>query len=274
MVGDDSGDLNAGDDVGVADLNHAHRDVSVVDQQAVAGCTVAGQALERRSHQFLGAGNVADCDREGIPRLEFLGPVLEGLQPNLGSLKVNEDCNGAARCRGRLPNSRDDSLMLLGFSVRPVDARNIHSGINERLELLGGIGGRSNGADNFSSTHSIDSSAQTSNARGGAPTGRRDDSHEPSDSGTFDFHEWPTCARLLAVLLLPGTVRGGLSLLVHAVLLAVFVLLIPLPRGCLDATRPTQAPGNNEEHSPDSEDEERGPHVQAQAAKRVGIVNA
>ena len=65
VVRDHAGNLDAGNDVGIGDLDDADRDVTVVDQQAVAGSAVTGQALERRTDEFLGAGNVAGRDGEG-----------------------------------------------------------------------------------------------------------------------------------------------------------------------------------------------------------------
>ena len=62
VIGDNTRDLDEGHDIGLVHLKDADRDVAVVDQQAVAGGAVTGQALESRTDEFLGAGNVAGGD--------------------------------------------------------------------------------------------------------------------------------------------------------------------------------------------------------------------
>ncbi len=79
MVRDHTGNLDAGHDISIRHLDHADRDVAVVDQQAVTGSTVAGQPLEGRADEFLGAGNVAGGNGEGVTDLELLRAVLERL---------------------------------------------------------------------------------------------------------------------------------------------------------------------------------------------------
>ena len=153
VIGDNTGDLDEGHDIGLVHLKDADRDVAVVDQQAVTGSAVTGQALESRTDEFLGAGNVAGRDGEGVTDLQFLGTVLERLQANLGALEVDENRDRAAgRCR-RLPHALNHGLVLLSLSMRPVDTRDIHAGVHQCLELLRGFSGRSNSADNLSSTH-------------------------------------------------------------------------------------------------------------------------
>ena len=153
VVRNHAGNLDAGNDVGLGDLDDADRDITVVDQQAVTGSAVTGQALESRTDEFLGAGNVAGGNGEGVTDLEFLRAILERLQANLGPLEVDENRDRAAGRRGRLPHARNDGLVLLSLSMRPVDTRDIHAGVHQCLELLRGFSGRSNSADNLSSTH-------------------------------------------------------------------------------------------------------------------------
>ncbi|EJF44584.1 hypothetical protein HMPREF1317_1229 [Schaalia georgiae F0490] len=46
--------------------------------------------------------------------------------------------------------------MLLGISMGPVDTRNVHSGVNQCLDLLRRVGRGTNSADNLSSAHMDD----------------------------------------------------------------------------------------------------------------------
>ena len=94
VVGNYAGDLNLGDDVGIGDLDNADCDVSVVNQQAIAGSTVTRQTFEGRTNEFLSSRHVAGCDGERVTNSEDLGPFFERLQANLRALQVNEDCNG------------------------------------------------------------------------------------------------------------------------------------------------------------------------------------
>ena len=64
VVGHVAGHLDTGDDVGIDDDGNAHRDVAVVDEQAVAGAAVARQALEGRGAALDRAKHVLDRDRE------------------------------------------------------------------------------------------------------------------------------------------------------------------------------------------------------------------
>ena len=153
MVRDHTGNLNTGDDVSIRHLDDADRDVAVVDQQAVTGSAVAGQPLEGRPDEFLRAGNITGGDGERVTNLEFLGAILEGFQADLGTLEVNQDGDRATGGRRRLPHALNDGLVFLSLSMRPVDTRDIHAGVHQRLELLRRISSRSNSADNLSSTH-------------------------------------------------------------------------------------------------------------------------
>ena len=171
VVRNHAGNLDAGNDVGIGDLDDADRDVTVVDQQAVAGSAVAGQALESRTDEFLSAGNVAGRDGEGVTDLQFLGAVLEGLQTDLGALEVDEYRDRAAGRRRRLSHARNDGLVFLSLSMRPVDTRDIHAGVHQCLELLRGFSGRSNSADNLSSTHRYEFTVQSQLKRGGCAPG-------------------------------------------------------------------------------------------------------
>ena len=47
VVGHVTGHFNLGDHVGVSDGHHAHGDIAVVNEKAITGAAVPGQALER-----------------------------------------------------------------------------------------------------------------------------------------------------------------------------------------------------------------------------------
>ena len=166
-----AGNLDAGNDVGLGDLDDADRDVTVVDQQAVARSAVTGQALKSRTDEFLGAGNVAGRDGEGVTDLQFLGAILERLKTDLGALEVDENRDRSAGRRRRLPHARNDGRVFLSLSMRPVDTRDIHAGVHQCLELLRGFSGRSNSADNLSSTHRYEFTVQSRLKRGGCTPG-------------------------------------------------------------------------------------------------------
>ncbi|EDN80910.1 hypothetical protein ACTODO_01367 [Schaalia dentiphila ATCC 17982] len=55
--------------------------------------------------------------------------------------------------------------------MRPVDTRDIHAGVHQCLELLRGFSGRSNSADNLSSTHRYEFTVQSRLKRGGCTPG-------------------------------------------------------------------------------------------------------
>ena len=194
MIRHHAGHLDACHDVGIGNLEDTDRDVAVVNQQAVSGGTVAGQTLEGGTNEFLRAGNVAGRDGEGITDVQLLGAVLEGFQTDLRALEINENRNRAAGRRRRLSHTRNDGRMFLSLSMRPVDTRDIHAGVHQRLELLRRFSGRSNSADNLSSTHGCKFTAQSRGNHEGPTRTERDHSHELGDHGTSTPIVCPTVA--------------------------------------------------------------------------------
>ena len=131
---------------------------------------------------------------EGVTDLEFLRAILERLQADLGALEVNEYRDRAAGRRRRLSHARNDGLVFLSLSMRPVDTRDIHAGVHQRLELLRRFSGRSNSADNLSSTHGCKFTAQSRGNHEGPTRTERDHSHELGDHGTSTPIACPTVA--------------------------------------------------------------------------------
>ena len=62
----------------------------------------------------------------------------ETLEANLRTLEVNEDGDGAAGDLCRVPNELNNSCVLFGLTVAAVNTRDIHAGVNQLLDLLGG----------------------------------------------------------------------------------------------------------------------------------------
>ena len=112
------------------------------------------------------------------PMCSSWGAVLEGFQTDLRALEINENRNRAAGRRRRLSHTRNDGRMFLSLSMRRLIRANIHAGVHQRLELLRRFSGRSNSADNLSSTHGCKFTAQSRGNHEGPTRTERDHSHE------------------------------------------------------------------------------------------------
>ena len=154
VVGDVAGHLDLGDDVRVRNGHDTHRNIAVVDEEAVPGTAVSRQSLESRRDALDGAQDVVRGDGELITLVEHdLLVVHKGAQADLGALQVDEDRHGIPRGCGGVPHASNDVLLVLSASMGPVDAGDIHAGVHQRLHILRRIGGRPQGAYDLCSAH-------------------------------------------------------------------------------------------------------------------------
>ena len=94
-----------------------------------------------------------DGDGELVAAFKEYGPFAEAAEPDLRALKVGEDADAAAGLLGGLADAVVALLVLGVGAVAQVEAGHVHSGLDERLDLLVRVGGGAQGADDFCSAH-------------------------------------------------------------------------------------------------------------------------
>src|SRR5690606_30217831 len=181
VVRDRSRHLHAGDDPGAVDLEDTHGDLAVVDEDPVARLAVSGKPLIAGGDQLLGAGHVLSGDGEDVPFGELLGAAREVAETDLRALEVHQHRDGTAGRLGGVAHVAVDHLVLLGGAVRAVDPSDVHTGVDEFLDLLGRRRGRADRADGLRSTHGTNPMG----SRPARPTALRpsDTSAPPARSG-------------------------------------------------------------------------------------------
>ena len=142
------------DDIGaVLDLEHLKRDQAVVDQDAGADRNVVRQALIGDGDDALIALDVAGGQGEELTVLNLDLTVFIGLGADLGTLGVQHDTDRHADLGTARLDHIHTCLMLLVRAVAEVHTGDVHTLTDHVLEHLFVVGGRTERANNLSSTH-------------------------------------------------------------------------------------------------------------------------
>src|SRR5690606_24670876 len=146
-------DLDAGDDARAVDLEDPHGDATVVDEDAVTGLAVARKAGVRRRGDLRSAGDVLGGDGEGLALVQLDLALDEPPEADLRALEVDEDGDGPAGGLGCGAHPVVHLRVLGGLAMAAVDPRHVHPRIDEGLDLVRGLGRRTDGAHDLRSTH-------------------------------------------------------------------------------------------------------------------------
>jgi len=153
VVGDGACHLDPGHDPRPVHLDHANTHAAVVDQDGVAGLAVTRETLVGGRAEFLGSGDVFGGDREDVALSEVVLALHEAAEPDLGTLQVHEHRDVAAGSLRGGPHALVDGLVDRVLAVAPVEARDVHPGVDQGLDHLGGLGRGSHGAYDLRSAH-------------------------------------------------------------------------------------------------------------------------
>ena len=141
------GDVPAGD--AAVDVIDDEADLAVVDEQAVARAGVGGEFGVGGGDPVMGSLAVRHGDAHGLA----VGPHRLGLgepaEPDLGSLQICENADGAAGGVGRRPHSPVGRFMIGVLAVAEVQSRHVHPGLDQGCDHLIRAGRRAEGADDL-----------------------------------------------------------------------------------------------------------------------------
>ena len=143
--------------ISVGHVGDLEADLAVVDEDPQAGSNVTGQAGIRRADLLDVARNLTVGDGEGRALLQEHGTISESSGADLGALQVHEDAHGTLLGVAGRPHIAVDLLVHGVFTVAEVESGHVHPGADELSNVLGGRGGRAEGADDLGAAHGLNS---------------------------------------------------------------------------------------------------------------------
>jgi hypothetical protein len=154
------GDLAAFDGHAL-DPRAVHRDhfeghPAVVDQDAVARGAVPRQPLVRGGADLPGARHVFSGDGEPVAARQHVRAVREAAQADLRALQVHQDAHGPPGVVGGLAQVEIPGLVFGVRTVGQVQPADVEPCGDQCRELLGCLGRRAEGTDDFRATHESD----------------------------------------------------------------------------------------------------------------------
>jgi hypothetical protein len=144
-------DDDAGVDLGANHIEDGERHEAVIEQQHVARDHILGQVVVADAHAGLvaGRGIRAAIEHEAVARQQVDRAVSELLDTDLRALQVGQDANFAAHCIGGGAHGVGAGAVVIGGTVRQVQANDIHALLQDLLEHARRIGGRAEGGDDL-----------------------------------------------------------------------------------------------------------------------------
>ena len=132
----------------------SRHDLAVVDEDAFAGADVGGEAgVGRAAGLAVAFHALFDGDGEGVAAFKEYGAFGEVAEADLRALKVGEDADAAAGLVGGLADVLVALLVFGVAAVAEVEAGDVHSGVDQCLDLVVRVGGGAQGADDLCSAH-------------------------------------------------------------------------------------------------------------------------
>ncbi|GAA3306517.1 hypothetical protein GCM10020295_62960 [Streptomyces cinereospinus] len=118
------------------------------------GGDVAGEAPVRGAARVpVALGALLHGDGEGVAAFKEYRAFGETAEPDLRALKVGEQADAAARLVGGLANALV-ALLVLGVSaVAEIEPGDVHSGVDQCLDLVVRVGGGTQGTNDLCSAH-------------------------------------------------------------------------------------------------------------------------
>jgi hypothetical protein len=153
MVGDQAAFDDHAVDTGSFDIGHLQRHSAVVDQDPFAAADIGGKTLVRGTAHGAVALDVVRGDHERVTAFKEDGALREGVEADLGALQVDEDADAASGLVGGLADAAVALLVLRVGAMAEIESGHIHAGLDQCLDLVVGVGGGSEGTDDFCSAH-------------------------------------------------------------------------------------------------------------------------
>lgn len=123
-------------DAGAVDVGDFEGDAAVVDEDAFAGGDVGVEAFVGGAAGVAVAFGGFDGDGEGVAAFKEYGAFAEAAEADLRALKVGEDADAASGFVGGFAHVAV-ALFVFGVgAVAEVEAGDVHSGVDECLDLL------------------------------------------------------------------------------------------------------------------------------------------
>ena len=129
------------------------RHAAVVDEDALSRRDVRGQPVVGGAAAGTVALHVLDGDGEFVAAFKQYRSLAERAETNLRTLKISEDADAAARFLRSLAHVVVTLLVLGVRAVAHVQAGHVHTGVDERFDLLVRVGGGAQGADDLCAAH-------------------------------------------------------------------------------------------------------------------------
>lgn len=154
MVGDQAAFDDDAVDAGALDVGDLEGDPAVVDEDALAARDVGGEALVGGAADLAVALDaVLDGDGELVAAFKEYRTFGEAVEPDLRALEVDEDADAAAGLVGGLADAAVAFFVLQLGAVAEVESGDVHTGVDQGLDLVVRVGGGPEGADDFCSAH-------------------------------------------------------------------------------------------------------------------------
>src|SRR5690606_28906088 len=141
------------DNIGALHPLDLEGELAVVDQDGVAWAHVGGEAAVRGGAALSIAADLLGRDGELIALMQMDRALVEGTEPDLRALQVDEHTDVPAGQRRSRPHPPVPLLVLFVAAVAQVEARDIHACRDQLAKPFGRICSRPEGAHNLRSTH-------------------------------------------------------------------------------------------------------------------------
>lgn len=136
VVGDHAALDDEGAHARAVDPGDFEGDAAIVDEDALAGGDVVGEALVGGAAGVAVALVVLDGDGELVAAFKEYGAFTEAAEANLRTLKVGEDSDAAAGFVGGLAHPVVTLLVFGVGAVAEVEAGDVHSGFDQGFDLV------------------------------------------------------------------------------------------------------------------------------------------
>ena len=131
-------------------------DVSVIDQQAIAGCGVPCEILVGGRHPVVSAFAVVDGDAHRLAVGPICGSPGEPPEPDLRTLQIGKDADRSPGDVGCRANPLVAGLVIRILAVAEIEPRHVHASLNQRPDNVVFTGRRTESADDLSaSSHDV-----------------------------------------------------------------------------------------------------------------------
>src|SRR5262249_48692048 len=129
-------------------------DLAVVDEDALTGGDVVGEAgVGRAALPAVALGALFDGDDEGVAAFEEYRALGEVAEADLRALKVGEHADAATGLVGGLADALVALLVLGVAAVAEVESGDVHSGLDQCLDLVVRVGGGPQSTNDLCSAH-------------------------------------------------------------------------------------------------------------------------